>query len=192
VAQEKKKSSLVGRLLKVLLVLVVLVALAVGGIYVYGTTLESKPHIERSIVIEADVDDIHSQVGDLRKWDDWGPWREQDPDMTYTYTDSTTEKGSKMSWDMKDGSGSVKFTKVDPEKGVEYIFTWENWTPTTGGVKYEPQGDGKVKVTWYFDADYSGDVLSRLFIKAGKGDMEKMFDKGLANLKNKVENPPES
>lgn len=186
-ADDKKKKSTGGSLFKLLIGVVLIVGLAAGAIYVYGTTLEKHQQFERSVVIEGDVDDIHAMVGDLKKWDEWGPWRAADPDIKYTYSDTTTEAGSKMNWTMEEGSGSLEFTKVDEDKGVEYKFQWEEWTPSDGAVTYEQLEDGKVKVTWSFDADMTDSVMGRLALSYGRADMEKMFDDGLKNLKQKVE-----
>ncbi|MCB9895322.1 MAG: SRPBCC family protein [Planctomycetes bacterium] len=182
--KKKKKSGGIGSVIKLLLVLIVVAVVAFVG---YGFTLPSAYHFERSVVIEGDADDVHEWVGDLKKWDEWGPWRDEDPSMKYTYGESTTQQGDKMSWTGKDGSGSLTFTKVDPEKGIEYSFQWEDWTPNPGAVTYEEMDGGKVKVTWSMNADTGSNIFTKYMMSFGGDMMNEMFDKGLNKLKTKVE-----
>lgn len=182
--KKKKKSGGIGSIIKLLLVLIVVAVVAFVG---YGFTLESKPHFERSVVIKADADDVHEWVGDLKKWDEWGPWRDEDPSIKYTYTDKTDEVDSKMSWTMKDGKGALWITRTDPKNGVWYKFQWEEYEPTDGYVKYEEQEDGNVKVTWAFDSDVGMNLPMRYAMHFGRDAMEDMFQKGLDKLKKKVE-----
>jgi len=179
-----KKKGGAGSILKLLLLLFVVVVVAVVG---YGFTLESKPHFERSVSIKADPDDVHEWVVDLKKWDEWGPWRDDDPTIKYTYSETTNEVGSKMSWTMKDGKGALWITRIEPNKGVWYKFQWEDYEPTDGYVTYAEQEDGTTKVIWAFDADLGNNLIMRYAMHFGRDTMETMFQKGLDKLKTKVE-----
>jgi hypothetical protein len=181
----KPKKGGAGSVIKVLL-LVVVVVLVAG--FAYGMTLEAKPHYERSVAIKADPDEVHEWTGDLKKWAEWGPWTETDPNMTWTYTDKTNEVGSKMSWVHKDGKGNLTITKTDPEKGVWYKFQWEDYEPTEGYISYTKQEDGTTKVTWAMDSNDAGmNVMMRYMGHFMRGAMEDMFQKGMDKLKTKVE-----
>jgi hypothetical protein len=181
--KKKEKKSGLGSILSLVLLLIVAAVIAVA---IYGFSLDTDYHFERSVVVDADTDEVHAWVGDLRQWDKWGPWREQDPTMKYTYGESTTEVGDKMSWTGDDGSGSLTFTGVDPEKGIEYSFQWEDYDPQPGAIRYEETDDGKVKVTWSMDSKDTP-FLMRFIMTHGGDQMNEMFDKGLAKLKQKAE-----
>lgn len=183
--KKKQKSGGIGVLKLLVLLFVVVVIAAVG----YGLTLEENPHFERSVVIDADKDDIHAMVGDLKQWDKWGPWRDEDPTIKYAYTEKTDEVGSKQTWTAdKIGGGSLWFTKVDPETGVKYKFQYEEFEPSDGSVTYTETEDGKVKVTWAFDAELGWNLPMRFIMDSSRGDMETMFQNGLNKLKKQVEN----
>ena len=182
--KQKKKSGGIGSIIKLGLLLVVVIGVAGVG---YGFSLPSTYHFERSIVIKGDTSDVHKLVGDLKEWDNWGPWRAEDPSMKYTYSESTTKAGDKMSWKGDKGSGSLTFNSVDEDKGVEYTFQWEDWTPNPGAITYEDAGDDNVKVTWSMESDTGNNILFRYFMTFGSKQMTDMFDKGLAKLKTKVE-----
>jgi hypothetical protein len=131
---------------------------------------------------------VHEWTGDLKKWDEWGPWREQYPDIKYTYTENTTEVGGKSTFVTSDGTGSMTIDKTDPEKGIWFTFTWEDYPPSKGFVTYTKNDDGTTKVTWGMDSADAG--MNLMYRYAGhfmRGSMEEMFDKGLGKLKTKVE-----
>lgn len=183
VAEQKKKGGGGGSILKLF---VLLVLFAVGGVLVWGFTLPKDYKFERSIVIDADIDDVHEWVVDLKKWDEWGPWRAEYPDMTYTYTETTTEVGDKMTFVTKDGTGSLQWTAINPDTGCEYKFQWDDWDPSSGAMRYEETSDGKVKVSWSMESKDVNFIGRYMMTIMGDG-MNEMFDKGLAKLKTKVE-----
>ena len=183
-ADKKKKGGGGGSILKVL---VLGVLLLVGGVLAWGWTLDDKYHWEESVIIDADKDEIHALAGDLKKWDEWGPWREQyKDDITYTYSETTTNVGDTSSFDTPDGKGQLRWTEIDEDKGVKYWFQWEDFHPMTGGIKYDEVEDGKINVTWY--ADSSGTpFFQRYFLTIFGDNMQEMHDKGMAGLKAKAE-----
>lgn len=164
---------------------IILVVLFVAAL-IWGLTLPKDISFERSTTVNADKDEIHALVGDLRKWDEWGPWRAEDPDMEYTYSETTTEPGDKMSWTSTMGDGSVEFTEVDPENGVEYLFQMGGSDPVPGAITYEETDDGEIEVSWIFDSQDTP-FFSRYFLTLFEGVMTDMFDKGLAGLKREAE-----
>jgi len=180
----EKKSGCLGRVVRVIgLVLLLMVLLFVAG----GLALDGSPKFERHVDIDADRAAIHPWIVDLRRWDDWGPWRDEDPDIQYTYTERTDQVDSRMEWTMSSGSGAVWFTAIDPQTGVEYKFQWEDRAISDGAIRYEPLGDGKTRVTWSFQADLGWNLIGRYVMFFARGTFESMFDDGLAKLKTKVE-----
>ncbi|MBX3459319.1 MAG: SRPBCC family protein [Planctomycetes bacterium] len=184
-SDKKKKSG--GSILLKLLVLVVFVALLafIGG-WAYGNTLDPKKTFTQSVTVQADEDDVHKYIGDLKQWPEWGPWRDEDPEMTWEYSEKTNEVGSWTRWKSRHGNGELKFTAVDRKKGVDYLFTMEGWEPQKGSVIYTRDKDG-LKVTWNSEMDMTDSIMGRYFIKFGEDAMNEMLTKGLNKLKKKVE-----
>jgi hypothetical protein len=183
--QKKPKKSTLGSIVKIGLLVIVVIVVAVVG---YGFTLAKEYHYERSIVIKADSGDIHEWVGDVKKWDEWGPWREEDPTMKVTYGEKTEGVGASWSWTgEKSGNGKMTFLESDPKKGIKYLLEFEGFDPVTGEMRYDDAGDDQVKVTWSFEsgeAPFHHRYMHTLF---GEKMMNEMFDKGLNKLKSKVE-----
>ena len=62
------------KILKILLLLVVVLALA---FVVAGLVFSPAYEVTRSIVIKAPPERIHEYVADLKRWDEFMPWKEQ-------------------------------------------------------------------------------------------------------------------
>jgi hypothetical protein len=169
----------------VLLFTVLAVLVFVIVVVAVGFMLERDPVFQSSRVIKASPEAIHEWVGDLRKWDEWGPWRDDDPNITYEYSDTTTQIGDTMHWKMKQGTGNVKITSTDPQAGVHYMFQWGKQTPLPGKITYRPVDDG-TEVTWWFQVKSGNNIFARCMLAAFRGRMVGMFDKGLKGLQDKL------
>jgi hypothetical protein len=58
------------------MLVVLIVAVAAVGLF-----LSTKYAVERSVIIDATHEKIHGYVGNLRKWDEWAPWKGEDPSI---------------------------------------------------------------------------------------------------------------
>lgn len=180
----KKKGSALVTLLKVGVALIVLLAVVVlGG----AAVLPGEFTYSKSVEIKADRDDIHKLVGDMKTWNDWGPWKDEDPEMKTTYSEKTNEAGSWQEWKGdKAGEGRLEFVKVAENDGVEYRIWFNGKDTGVGGIRYDDGADGATKVTWWWKGE-AGYPLERWFHKVGGGMIDDMFVEGLNNLKGKVE-----
>ena len=183
-ADAKKKSGGMGRALKLLAIGALLLVAGVTGI---GLAMPGEYHFRRSVVIDADRERVHQLVGDLKQWDQWTPFKEQDPSMKVTIGDKSTGAGASQSWTGDTGSGSLKFTRCDPESGVAYELSFEGSDTSTGGYDYKELPDDKTEVTWHWDYEVGYNPVERIVMGYFEKDIEAMFDKGLSNLKAKAE-----
>ena len=173
------------KLFMTLLVLVVVLG-------VVGVVSPTDYALEKSIVIDAPPAAVHAYVGDLRKWEDWAPWFDEDPSIVTTYSDTTTGVGAHQSWTSEGGDGELTLTKCDAQTGIAYDMSFIHEgesTPATSAMTYEPV-DGGTKVTWSMEGDWEGampPVIDGLFNYLSDMMIGGMFDQGLANLKAKVE-----
>src|SRR3972149_2525835 len=82
----------------VLIILVVTVA-------VIGLFLPARYSVERSAVIDAEPGEIHKYVGNLKRWDEWAPWKEEDPSIVITLGEKTAGVGGSQAWGGGRGAG---------------------------------------------------------------------------------------
>src|SRR6478735_4391998 len=95
--------------------MVALAALAVGFF------LPASFEVTRSVVIDAPESRIYDDIVDPRIWKRWSVWTRRDPQMDIAYAGPPFGQGAKWSWKSKsEGSGNMEFTRVEPNKRVEY------------------------------------------------------------------------
>jgi len=166
------------RILKYILLLAIL---AIIGFSVYVGTQKSEYEVKRSKVIKAQKSVIFTYVNDYRNWEDFGAWKEEDPNMTFTYSDTTIGKGASYSWkgSYVEGKTTTVFEKENDSIAQKVIVAGNEGTAyltfkdTTGGTKVTWHSKGKLGFMDKFYATF-------------KGGSEKMigtmFEKTLAKL----------
>lgn len=74
-----------------------------------GLLLPNNYNVSRSIVISSSKENIHKYAGNLKQWDLWMPWEEEDPIMELVKGGITQGVGAYKSWKGKDGNGELTF-----------------------------------------------------------------------------------
>lgn len=170
----------------------VLVLITVG----LGLALSNEYALERSVVIQAPPEQVHVLVGDLARWEEWSPWKDEDPTIVTTLGAQTTGVGASQTWTDKSGGGWLKFTRCDPESGVTYDMAFvmgegedAEEMPSVGALDYE-RVEGGTKVTWSMRGAVDMPVFGSFIAKTLPAQVGPMFDSGLAKLERAVEALP--
>ncbi len=129
------------KLLKYLFFLILIVI--IGGAVYFGTK-ESSYDLSESKVINAPVDMIFKKVNDYKTWENWGPWKKEDPTMAFTYPENTSGEGGSYSW-TGEMDGSMTTTKVTQNKEILQDLTLQT-----------PGGERNPKVYWNFEETQEG------------------------------------
>ncbi len=141
-----------------------------------------------SIVIDAGPEKIHEYVGDLMKWGEWTPWKEEDPTIVVTRGEKTSGVGASQSWVGESGDGALTITKNSPAEGIEYDLVLDGGAYVCeSAMTYETLPDGGTKVTWIMNGDMGTPVIGGYFVLMMDSMVGEMFDRGLSNLKVRVE-----
>lgn len=161
-------------------------------IVVYAAMQPAEYDISRSITINAPVEKVFPYLNNSKLADQWGPWKEDDPQAKMVFSGPDEGVGSKSSWESpgKLGTGSATIIESKPNELVrlELVYTKPHAMHQIADYIVEPNG-GETKVTWRVAGNNSlpGRIACLFF------DMDKMvggfFEKGLANLKALVERP---
>ncbi|MHC4973306.1 MAG: SRPBCC family protein [Planctomycetota bacterium] len=168
---------------KILIGLVVIIVILV----VVGFLLPTEYEVSRYIVIDAKPSKIHDHVGDLKRWDDWMTWKENDPSIEVAYGKKTTGVGARQTWTGKDGEGEIVFTSADSKRGVEYDMSMDQGKYTSkGAILYEEMGKS-TRVTWTMSGDWSTPVVGGYMVLLFEPMIGGEFQKGLSNLKDRIE-----
>ena len=163
----------------------VALALVIGGFFIPSTFL-----VSRSTVINAPPKKIYDLVVEPRKWAEWSVWTQRDPGMKITYKGPPFGMGARWEWVSKsEGSGSMEFTHVEPDKAVEYALNLADFNMRTqGALRLEPEGQA-TRVTWSTGGDVGGNPLKHYLALMMDRMVGPDFEAGLSNLKSLAQKP---
>jgi effector-binding domain-containing protein len=154
--------------------------------------LPQQCHVERSTMIAAPPATVFTLVNGYKRFNEWSPWAEMDPNAAYTYSGPATGVGAKLAW-----KGNPKTVG----EGSQTITASKPYTSVSVDLDFGPQGIAKAaysltpttigtRVTWGLDTDLGMNPVSRWFGLMMDGMLGKDFEKGLANLKTLAESLP--
>ncbi|MFQ5674932.1 MAG: SRPBCC family protein [bacterium] len=157
---------------------------------VVGLLIPSSYRVERSIQINAPVETVFAQVVDVKNWENWSPWKEQDPTINTTYGDVTSGIGGHFSWTSENsGDGSLTITEVEENRKIKTDLDFGD-QGTANGFWMFTQNDEGVKVTWGFSGDFGYNLMGRYIGLMMDSFAGPDLEKGLANLKKTAEAMP--
>lgn len=158
--------------------------LAMIGLTVYVATQKSDFDIKKTTIINVPRSLVFNYMNDYKNWEDWGAWKEDDPNMTFVYPYNTVGINASYSWTSVNGNGKMvtNFVKQNDsiaqkitDSGNEYN-SYLTFKDTTGGTKVSWRSKGSVDFMTKVNATFSGGV-NKL--------MGTLFERSLNNL-NKV------
>lgn len=168
------------KIVKYVLLFLLIVAVA---LVIYAAVQPSSYEVQRTRFIEAPVELVYDNLSDYKNWEAWGPWLEEDPNMTFTYSEQTKGEGASYSWKDKNGTGSQKMTSAIPNESITNALTFDGMGEATGFWKFNPKDTG-TEVTWGLKANDTPFLLKFFGAISGGYDnmMGPMFDRGLERL----------
>lgn len=172
-------------------IVIALVAIVVAAVLV-SFTLPRHATVSRSVDIAAPVETIFPIVSDLRRFNEWSPWFDRDPEAKYTFTGPVDGVGQTMNWTSKKpdvGSGKQTITRLDAPKEVEMLLDFGQQGAADATFRLEPNG-GVTKVTWGFSSDTGFNPVMRYMGMMFDKWIGPDYEKGLARLKEVSEKPP--
>ena len=169
---------------RVIIGLVTLIVLIV----VVGFLLPRQVHVERSIVINAPQAQLFDALNSFKRFNEFSPWAALDPDTQYTYEGPESGVGAKMSLVSSDpelGSGT---NEIVESRSPDLIRTRLNFggQPAEATFTFEP-ADGTTRVTWGFDGHLGNNPVMRLVGLMFDKWIGEDYEKGLARMKQVME-----
>lgn len=164
-------------------------ALAVVGAIVLalagaGLFLPSKFHVARSIEVRAPAATVYDHIANPRQWERWSAWNRRDPRMDVRYGGPLFGQGARWSWkSASEGAGSMEFTRVEPDRRVEYALAFHDFgMRSRGEFVIEPLASG-ARVTWTLHGDVGPNPVKHYAAWLMDWIAGPDFEQGLANLK---------
>lgn len=169
--------------MKFLKTLLIVVVIALIGAIVYVIAQPSEYNVSRSKVIDVPVSMAYNTISDLRTYEEWGPWHEEDSTIVVTYGAKTVGVGAEDSWTSAEGQGKMWITEVTPNKEIQQEMQFDDFEPSGMSWNFE-EVEGGTKVTWTMKDDNAPFLFKMASVYSG--GWEDMFgpmqEKGLENL----------
>jgi carbon monoxide dehydrogenase subunit G len=167
-------------------ILVTVVIIIVGGSFL----LPSQATVTRSAEIAAPPDKVFAIVGDMRRFQEFSPWADLDPDIKYTFEGPESGVGQKMSWTSDNanvGSGSQTIIEYMPPTHVASELDLGQLGKAVASWDLQPSGTG-TRAIWGFKSSLEG-IAERWFGLMYNSWIGADYEKGLARLKAAAEKP---
>jgi carbon monoxide dehydrogenase subunit G len=144
-------------------------------------------HIERSLEMRAKPEAVFAVLNDPRGFDKINPFRDDDPTLRTSYSGSATGVGSVLKWEGQQGAGSQTIVAVENGRAVRMQLDLGSFGRPRQTFLLTPTAEG-TRVTWTLDASFEGYPLGRLFGPAMEGMLGLVYERGLARLRQQLEN----
>ncbi|MGB5818233.1 MAG: SRPBCC family protein [Saonia sp.] len=169
--------------MKILKYLLLLVLVIIVGLVIYAALQPSAYEVTRTRTVKAPVEVVYNNVEDYKNWEAWGPWKEEDPSMTYTYSDQTKGLGASYSWSGKDGDGSATTIEAVQNAALTNELDFDGMGTANGFWEFAPVAEG-TEVTWGIRAEETPFIFKFFGAISGGYDamMGPMFERGLERL----------
>lgn len=177
---------------KIVLIVLAVIVLAVVG-FVVGVAMQpNEMHVERSATIPSPPAIVFDQVNDMKKSQEWSPWRKLDPDAKYTYEGPPAGEGAKLSWNGNDqiGEGTLEIVESKPNEHVKLALAFTRPMQDTSEVIYtfKPADGGEsTDVTWAMNGEHNFMSKAMCMFMNFDAMIGKSFEEGLASLKETSE-----
>ncbi len=174
------------RLLRSLLLVVLVVGVAMG---VVGLLLPPSTHLERSVTIERAPAEVHAMLNSYRRFNEWSPWFEADPQARYRFAGPGSGVGASMHWQgEQSGRGSQRIIESLPNSKIVNELDFDG-SRAFATFTLRPDGQG-TQVTWAFDSAHGNNLLARWFGLLLDRLVGADYEQGLARLKTLLEAEP--
>ncbi len=174
--------------MKILKIVGIVMVSLIALFFIVTALLPDEYHVKRSIVINAPVSTVYSEVRYFKNFNNWSPWLKYDSAMTVEISGPDGEVGAKYSWKSKNqnvGSGSLTRIKQEENKLLVSELMIEGFENTSeAGFEFE-EAEGGTKVTWFNNGDFPfkyrilGLVMDKM--------MGKTYEEGLQKMKTHIE-----
>lgn len=169
------------------------IGLGVGGLVVIlvlvGFILPRNVEVSRTVAIAASPEEVFPYINSLKKFNEWSPWADYDPNTKYVFSGPESGKGMRVDWTSEEenvGSGSQEIIESIENELVRTSLDFGMQGTAEALFTLKPTDSG-TEVTWGFTSDMGmspiGRYMGLMIDKWVGGD----YERGLQRLKDKVE-----
>jgi dienelactone hydrolase len=172
--------------------------LGIGLLFVFllvvvgGFLLPQKTTVERSANINANSATVFTYVNSLKKFHDWSPWVEMDPQMQVEYSGAESGVSSSIKWASQNahvGNGAQTIVESEEYKRVITDLFFDGQKGGQAEFELNSLSTG-TQLIWRFHADFGVNPLARYFGLMLDKMLGGVFEAGLSRLQSLVEKLP--
>ncbi len=173
--------------MKLIKVLLKLLGILIIVYLISAFMAQSSYRVERSAEVNAPLTIVYNQLGMLRNWESWSPWKEKDSTLINAYQGTDGQPGSKVSWKGDEeisGTGEIEFTSVNPPYDINYDlkFTGSPEMISFGSFQLRETSAEKTRVSWLNSGDIPFIIRPMMMFMNMEEMMGPDFERGLAKL----------
>ena len=108
---------------------IVAAALSLGLLAFVGWILPNEGKIERSIVIDADRETVYEHIINIKTWEEWMHWKEEDPETFFRYPGREIGNRAIMHWKSEDPvvqSGRVRIIEAKRPDSIKANIIYDD------------------------------------------------------------------
>ncbi|PKL80493.1 MAG: hypothetical protein CVV25_04085 [Ignavibacteriae bacterium HGW-Ignavibacteriae-4] len=175
--------------MKYLKILLAIVAALVLAVMVYAMTLPGDISISRTIKINVPQSYAFDYLYDIKNWEEWTTWKEFDSTLVYSYPGKTEGEGAKQKWNGDHSeAAALTFESISVPEKINFMLVWNKGeTSFSGYIKTKSVDETHTTVEWVHYKSVGWNPFMRLLGSMLDNVMGPNFDKGLSNLKKKLE-----
>ena len=167
--------------------LIFVVAFCIVALFVYMARFSGRLRVVQTRIIDAPIDDVYARVADFRRWGEWNPWLEHEPDVPATLSEQTDGERSHYAWDSERiGAGFIEHVRMVVRKRIEQRMRFKNPFRFRGRSNWQfVNRAGKTEVTWSMNGRVGFSL--RAFAQTVQGTIALDYRYGLDRLASLVE-----
>jgi effector-binding domain-containing protein len=169
----------------ILLGLLLLVAL----FFAVGMVLPDTAHVVRSIKVEAPQAQVFALVNSFRRFDQWSPWADKDPQLKTQLSGPAYGVGAHYEWqgNAAVGSGSQEIVSSTPNSQVKTRLSFAGFDQPSI-ASFDIEADGPItRVSWSLDIKLGANPIGHYFGMLMDRQIGPDYERGLARLKALLE-----
>ena len=130
--------------------LVFVVTFCLVAVLVYMARYSGRLRVAETRIIAAPIAEVYAQIADFRRWSEWSPWLEHDPDAQASLSDKTDGEMSRYAWDgRRSGSGEIMHVRMRAPIRIEQRLRIKQPFRIRGRTYWRlADCAGKTEVTW--------------------------------------------
>ncbi|MFM2376856.1 MAG: hypothetical protein RLZZ165_1953 [Bacteroidota bacterium] len=155
----------------------------------YGSRLPAKWEVAESIHIRRDRETLYDYLNNIQNWEKWTIWsKEINPNFEFKYEGSASGTGATQCWKARNQFGKTKICGGERPEQIRYMFFFGHGHHTMKCcITLLPRG-AETEVVWKAYGDAGNNPARRIMARMMGPYMQKDFERGLARLKQVMEN----